>query len=267
MTSKRQAEVGLTTATMGAILSAVTNATGRAEQITQRLAQAIQLGLILDGERFPPEADLARRLGVAPVTLREALATLRERGLVVTRRGWDGGTFAHVQVENDISLAPPRLEEFSTQEIRELGDYRRAISGMAARLAAERAMPDEIDALNLQLERLRAAANPVERRRADAQLWVVIAAASQSPRLTREEQQLRVEIGDLLWQPLSEDELAESIRSKELLISAIAEHAPERARARAEAGILSETNRLILLRIGLYESDDSGIAIARPGAR
>ncbi|HEY5222296.1 MAG TPA: FCD domain-containing protein [Microbacteriaceae bacterium] len=262
MTSNRQAEVGLTTATISAILNADTHETGRADQITGRLAQAIRLGLILDRERFPSEADLARRLGVAPVTLREALATLRERGLVVTRRGRDGGTFAQMPVDNDLSLPPPRLVEFSTQDIRELGDYRRAISGMAARLAAERAVSDEIGALNVQFERLRAAGNPVERRRADAQLWVIIAAASQSPRLTREEQQFRVEIGDLLWQPLAEDELADSIRSRHSLITAISDHAPERARMRAEASIISETNRLLRLRVDLYEGDNRGTGTA-----
>ncbi|WP_308466227.1 FadR/GntR family transcriptional regulator [Rathayibacter soli] len=260
MASNRPAEVGLTTATISAILNADTNETGRADQITGRLAQAIRLGLILDGERFPPEADLARRLGVAPVTLREALAILRERGLVVTRRGRDGGTFAHMPVDSDLSLPPPRLAEFSTHDLRELGDYRRAISGMAAYLAAERALPDEIEALDVQLERLRVAANPAERRRADAQLWVVIAAASQSARLTREEQQFRVEIGDLLWQPLSDDELAESIRSRQSLIAAISEHARQRARACVEASVLTETNRLLLLRVGLYKGENSGTA-------
>lgn len=267
MASHRQTEVGLTTATIRAILSADTDATGRADQIAQRLGQAIRLGLILDGEQLPAESELSRRLGVAPVTLREALATLRERGLVVTRRGRAGGTLAHMPIDNDITLAPPRLAEFSTQDIRELGDHRRAISCMAAWLAAERAVPDEIDALSVQIERLRAAGNPVERRRADAQLSVVIAAASQSTRLTHEEQQFRVEIGDLLWQPLSEDELAESIRSRELLVEAIAERAPERAREHAEASILSDTNRLLLLRVGLYEREADRPVALRRGAK
>jgi GntR family transcriptional regulator, transcriptional repressor for pyruvate dehydrogenase complex len=252
MASNRQTEVGLTTATIRAILSADTDATGRADQIAQRLGQAIRLGLILDGEQLPSESELSRRLGVAPVTLREALATLRERGLVVTRRGRAGGTHAHMFVENDVSLAPPRLAEFSTQDIRELGDHRRAISGTAAGLAAERAMPEEIGDLRVQVERLRASQTPGDRRRADAQLAVVIAAASQSTRLTHEEQQFRVEIGDLLWQPLTTGELARAIESRELLVEAIANHEPELARRRAEDNIVADTDRLLLLRVGLY---------------
>lgn len=251
MAANRQTEVGLTTATIRAILSANTDATGRADQIAQRLGQAIRLGLILDGEQLPSESELARRLGVAPVTLREALATLRERGLVLTKRGRAGGTLAHMPIEGD-SIAPPRLVEFSTQEIRELSDHRRAISGMAARLAAERAVPEEIGDLMVQVERLRAATTPRDRRRADAQLSVVIAAASQSTRLTHEEQQFRVEIGDLLWQPLSDGEVAEAIAAREALVEAIADRDADTARARAEAIILADTDRLLLLRVGLY---------------
>jgi GntR family transcriptional repressor for pyruvate dehydrogenase complex len=256
MASKSQAEFGLTTATIRAILSADTEATGRADQIAQRLGQAIRLGLILDGEQLPSESELSRRLGVAPVTLREALATLRERGLVVTRRGRAGGTLAHMPVDDDPSGAPPRLREFSTQDIRELGDHRRAISGMAARLAAERALPEEIDDLRTQIERLIAATTPGDRRRADAQLGLEIAAAAQSTRLTHEEQQFRVEIGDLLWQPLEGEELAATIDKRSELVDAIAAGAAERARELAEECILVDIQRLLRLRIELYGPGD-----------
>jgi GntR family transcriptional repressor for pyruvate dehydrogenase complex len=256
MASRSQGGFGLTTATIRAILSADTDVTGRADQIAQRLGQAIRLGLILDGEQLPSESELARRLGVAPVTLREALATLRARGLVVTRRGRAGGTHAHMPLDDDGDGAPPRLREFSSQDIRELGDHRRAISGMAAALAADRAMPDEIDDLRTQVERLRTAATPGDRRRADAQLSLVIAAASQSTRLTHEEQQFRVEIGDLLWQPLAGEELAAAIRARSALVDAVADGDGELARSLAEHNIREDTRLLLQLRIGLAAAGD-----------
>ena len=64
---------------------------GRADEIVQRITEAIHLGLLDDGERLPVEVDLAAQFGVAPMTVREALATLREQGLVETRRGRSGG--------------------------------------------------------------------------------------------------------------------------------------------------------------------------------
>src|SRR5579872_545361 len=63
------------------------------EQTVRRLGEAIGLGLIEVGERLPPEAELATRLAIAPMTLREALRILREAGYLETRRGRGGGTF------------------------------------------------------------------------------------------------------------------------------------------------------------------------------
>ena len=66
---------------------------GRAELVLQRLTDAIMLGVLHDGERLPSEAELARQLGVATVTAREALEILRRNKLVHTKRGRDGGSF------------------------------------------------------------------------------------------------------------------------------------------------------------------------------
>ncbi|MFZ2515135.1 MAG: winged helix-turn-helix domain-containing protein, partial [Candidatus Lutibacillus vidarii] len=67
--------------------------TGNAFETTfQQLATSIRLGVFADGEQLPPERELAERLGVSRVTLREAIAALRESGMVVTRRGRTGGT-------------------------------------------------------------------------------------------------------------------------------------------------------------------------------
>src|ERR1043166_9456423 len=67
---------------------------GNAFEITvARLAQAIRLGLVASGERLPPERELAERLQVSRVTLREAIAALREAGFLESRRGRSGGTF------------------------------------------------------------------------------------------------------------------------------------------------------------------------------
>ncbi len=67
---------------------------GNAFEITvARLAQAIKLGLVQVGERLPPERELADRLQVSRVTLREAIRSLREAGFLESRRGRSGGTF------------------------------------------------------------------------------------------------------------------------------------------------------------------------------
>src|SRR4051794_40852798 len=66
---------------------------GRAGQVEQRLTEAIRSGVLGEGERLPSEPELAAMLGVAVVTVREALTGLRAEGLVTTSRGRGGGTF------------------------------------------------------------------------------------------------------------------------------------------------------------------------------
>lgn len=60
-------------------------------QITELLLREIGAGRWLHGERLPPEADLAARLGVAVGTLRKALAELESRGVLERRQG--SGTY------------------------------------------------------------------------------------------------------------------------------------------------------------------------------
>ena len=75
------------------VVFAPLDGTGRAELVARRLSDAIISGLLRDGEKLPSEADLARSMGVALVTAREALEVLRVNSLVETRRGREGGSF------------------------------------------------------------------------------------------------------------------------------------------------------------------------------
>jgi DNA-binding GntR family transcriptional regulator len=73
--------------------------------------------------------------------------------------------------------------------------------------------------------------------------------------LTHEEQQFRVETGDLLWQPLDGNELAASVAARSALVDAIAARDADRARTLAEDNILADTRRLVRLRIQLYSME------------
>ena len=59
----------------------------------ERLLTLIKLGLVAPGDRFPAERELAARLGISRLTLREAIRELQEAGYVESRRGRFGGTF------------------------------------------------------------------------------------------------------------------------------------------------------------------------------
>ena len=77
-----------------AVVFSPLDGTGRAELVEQRLTDAIVSGVLHDGERLPSESELSRRASASPlVTAREALEGMRDKGLVLTRRGRDGGSF------------------------------------------------------------------------------------------------------------------------------------------------------------------------------
>ena len=131
----------------------------RSEAVVRRVGSAIALGLLGDGEQLPAETELATMLNVSTVTLRDALAELRELGLVETRRGRGGGSFVRARDDALAELADARLAELGTTDLRELGDAHGAVAATAARLAAGRASVHEIARLREIVDRLAARAD------------------------------------------------------------------------------------------------------------
>ena len=56
-------------------------------QIAEQIAREISAGLLLDGQRLPPERQLALDYGVAVRTLRKSLARLTQMGLLTRKHG------------------------------------------------------------------------------------------------------------------------------------------------------------------------------------
>ena len=56
-------------------------------QIAEQIARQISAGLLIDGQRLPPERELALDYGVTVRTLRKSLARLTEQGLLTRRQG------------------------------------------------------------------------------------------------------------------------------------------------------------------------------------
>ncbi|ROO89669.1 GntR family transcriptional regulator [Actinocorallia herbida] len=218
----------------------------RVDLVVRRLADAIALELLADGEQLPSEAELAGQLGVSTVTLREALVTLRNNGLVETRRGRGGGSFVRTP---HTAVVAVRLEGVALQDLRDFGDHYAAISGAAAKLAAERALEAELAPLRRTIAQMEAAASAAELRRLEGRFHIEVAAASQSARLTREEVMLQADLGLLLWLPHAElDGPAVACPHRQIL-DAIGSGDAAGARNVAERHILEAVERLVELRL------------------
>jgi DNA-binding FadR family transcriptional regulator len=225
---------------------------GRAEAVTRRLRDAIVLGVLGDGEQLPSEIDLAESLGVAPVTARESLQTLRDLGLVTTKRGRGGGSFVCAPADPDALLIRTRLAELSLVDIRDFGDFYRAIAGAAAAYAADRAAEEDID--RLREVGVRRDVDPGGSRRAEAQFHLEVAAASQSARMTQEELRLQADFGPLLWLSMaSADGRQQSESDHAGIVDAIASGDRAQARALTEDHVGRAIDSVVRMRLGLLD--------------
>jgi DNA-binding FadR family transcriptional regulator len=220
-----------------AVVFSPLDATGRAELVEQRLTDGIVAGVLRDGERLPSESELAKSLGVAVVTAREALESLREKGLVQTRRGREGGSFVTYDRDAARSLIGTRLRELSRIDLRDIALLTAAIAGTAAEVAADRASDDDLETLQA-IDQRADLSTAGGARRAVGRFQLEVAAISQSPRLVHEELRLQAEGGPLLWLCLREQEYRdESGRRRAEIIHAIRDVAPAAARAATIAHI------------------------------
>jgi GntR family transcriptional repressor for pyruvate dehydrogenase complex len=112
------------------------------EETVERLGTAIKLGLLAPGTRLPAERELCARLGIARSTLRQALVALGQSGHLRATRGRGGGTF----VSDPQPPAPPPSREVLAGW-RDVCDGRMTVEVGIAVLAAERAQPAAVDAL------------------------------------------------------------------------------------------------------------------------
>lgn len=233
----------------------------RAEAIANRLRDSMSVGLLTQGDRLPSELEMAESFGVSPTTVRDALATLRAEGLVDTRRGRHGGTFVVSLPEVSTGAMRQRLAALSVVELRDIGDHRAAVSTASARLAASRAVENDLDRLRRLLDAFAAATAPAALARADSRIWLELAVMAQSRRLLGLELQLQLEIGELLWSPIG------SPRDRRTALDPLQHLADALSRRDAEAAALMTGRRIAAdtfhmidrkLTLALHEDQEDG---------
>lgn len=230
---------------------------GRSEAVARRLGSAIALGLIENGEQLPSEAQLAATLNVSTLTLRDALADLRSRGLVETRRGRGGGSFVRMSQAALADLSRERLAEVGTSDLRELGDMHAMAAGSAARLAAERASRTELARLRELVGRMADARDATELHRLEGRYYIEMAAAAQSARLTRLEIDVQFDLAQVMWRLRSERAPSAVAEERDRVVDAVAEHRGDLARQLTESQVAEDTRRLVEDHIAMSRSSAS----------
>lgn len=230
----------------------------RADEVVQRISEAISLGLLGDGEKLPAEPELAAQFGVAPMTVREALAALRDHGLVATRRGRNGGSFVQRPGSPPVEPQLQRFASLTLSDLRDLADEHRAVAGQAAWLAAGRASAVDVRRLFGLTEQLGAAPTRGDRIRADCRFHIEVTVAAHSARLTRREVSLQSEVSGLLWLPLGpEVDVARMVAEHHAIAAAVVSEDAETARRLAEAHVDGTLVRLTALHLELVTDGDT----------
>src|SRR5712692_9483137 len=111
------------------------------EETVERLLTVIKLGVVGPGERFTSERDLAARLGISRITLREAIRELQQAGFIESRRGRSGGTFVTYRPPTPSRDALRRIVREDADNLTDALTFRMAVETGAAQLLAQSAGP------------------------------------------------------------------------------------------------------------------------------
>jgi DNA-binding FadR family transcriptional regulator len=204
------------------------------EVTVERLAQGIRLGVLVDGERLPPERELAERFGVSRMTLREAIKALRDASLVESRRGRGGGTFV-VAPTRGRARSRAKIEQSIAHSLDDALCLRRVVEPGAAALAASRTLTASDRArLNRYLDAA-TSCDAATRRLADSRLHLAIAALGGSASVTAVVADVQMRLDELLRAiPVLPVNIAHSDHQHAAIVEAILRGQADRARSEME---------------------------------
>ncbi|MGD9988098.1 FadR/GntR family transcriptional regulator [Pseudonocardia sp.] len=162
------------------------------EVVADHLRRLIHLGEVGPGDRLPAERELAEQLGIARLSLREALKTLQNDGYVEVRRGARGGTYV-TELEVPVARWRARMRTESG-EFDDIIDFRIGLETETARLAAARRTPEDLAALRATIDDLTVAHDRTAFRLTDSRFHAALARAARSSRLGAAVETTRAEL-------------------------------------------------------------------------
>jgi GntR family transcriptional regulator, transcriptional repressor for pyruvate dehydrogenase complex len=153
------------------------------EKLSTSVVRQIELlilrGILRPGERLPPERDLSERLGVSRPSLRDAIATLQEHGLLTTRAG--AGIYVADVLGSAFSPALTRLFAVHDEAVFDYLSFRRDIEALAAERAVRLGSNSDLEVVQTVFDKMESAQDgddAEEEARLDAEFHTAIIDAS-----------------------------------------------------------------------------------------
>jgi len=128
-------------------------------QVEEQIKEAILSGQFAQGDKLPPETQLAEQFGVSRPTVREALGALVSAGLIRKVPGVAGGSFVNSVTTESLSQSLGQsvdaILRLGALEIEEIGAVRHVLEIPAASLAADHRSREHLRRLEQVLQRQR----------------------------------------------------------------------------------------------------------------
>jgi GntR family transcriptional repressor for pyruvate dehydrogenase complex len=122
------------------------------EQVADHIEELVSSGKLQQGDKLPPERELAEKLGVARGVVREAVKLLGARGLVTIKPG--RGTFIAEIGTNSILDHLGRFFRLGNQSHSDLNELRRILEVEIAFLAAHRAKAEDLAEMKQAIQKM-----------------------------------------------------------------------------------------------------------------
>jgi GntR family transcriptional repressor for pyruvate dehydrogenase complex len=155
----------------------------QAEKLSSSVVRQIELlilrGILRPGDRLPSERELSERLGVSRPSLREAVAELQERNLLISRA--NAGIFVADVLGSAFSPALTHLFATHDEAVFDYLAFRRDLEGLAAERAAQQATDTDLKVIQTIFDKMQAAhqkRSGTEEAQLDAEFHLAIIDAS-----------------------------------------------------------------------------------------
>ena len=149
------------------------------ERVITYIKSEILKGNLKQGEKLPPERELAEKLGVGRNSVREALRTLSLMGFISSTQG--AGNFVSCDIEKNLAESTQMMMLLGATDYRQVSELRQGLESQAVLLASERITPAQLSELEDIVWQLRDENDLVRSTMLDKRLHYLIGEAAGNP--------------------------------------------------------------------------------------
>lgn len=122
------------------------------ESVIEQIMNLIKNNKLKPGDKLPPERELAEKLSISRGSLREAFRVLESRGLIKSKPG--GGRYIREIRKNGHNSTENIISSLEKSSILELLEAREMFEVKIAKIAAQKATPEDIELIEEALNKI-----------------------------------------------------------------------------------------------------------------